>query len=144
LLEPMLKYLQDEQSSCVILKNKEVFYRSSFIGVKPLLKFMESYKDEPVPSDLVLVDKIIGKAALLLSVKLGIREIYTPLASLPALEAAQLHGVQLYAKITVPYIVNRDKTGMCPLEESVLHTMDPEEAFLNIKAAITKLMAGKP
>jgi len=143
LLENMLKLLQDENSSCVILKENDLFYRSSFIGVKPLLQFMESVRETGIPKDLILVDKVIGKAALLLAVMLGIQEIYTPLTSLSALESAKLHGVRLHAKEIVPYIVNREKTGMCPLEQSVVHTEDPEEALRNIRAAIAVLMAQK-
>lgn len=143
MLENMLNLLQEENSSCVILKDHTLFYRSSFIGVKPLLHFMEHCGEAGIPEDLILVDKVIGKAALLLAVKMGIREIYTPLASLSALAAAELHGVHLHAKETVPYIVNREKTGMCPLEQSVVHTNDPEEALKSIRAAVAVLMAKK-
>lgn len=140
----MIKLLEEENSSCVILKENKPFYRSSFIGVKPLLQFMESYQGYAVPQNLILVDKVIGKAALLLAVKLGIREIYTPLASLSALEAAKLQNVQLHAREIVPYIVNRHQTGLCPLEQSVVDTLDPEEALKNIRAAVAVLMAQKP
>ena len=144
MLRNMLKLLQEKQSSCIILKENELYYQSNFIGVKPLLHFMESCGEDKIPDDLILIDKVIGKAALLLAVKLGIREIYTPLASHSAVEAAAHKGVDLFAEETVPYIVNRENTGMCPMEQSVMQTEDPEEAHKNIRAAIAILMAQKP
>lgn len=144
MLKKMLKLLQENNSSCIILKQNEIYYQSNFIGVKPLLHFMEICGEDNTPDDLILIDKVIGKAALLLAVKLGFRKIYTPLASHSAVETAEQKGVQLFAVETVPYIVNREKTGMCPLEQSVMHTEDPEEAHKNIRAAIAILMAQKP
>lgn len=144
MLDSRLDLLKEGNTSCVIIKNDEILYRSGFIGVKPLLHFMEQYEERSLPTDLILIDKVIGKAALLLAVKLGIKEIYTPLTSLTALEAAELHQVKLHAEKTVPYIINREKTGMCPLEQSVTDTMDPEEALTNIRQAIAVLMSRNP
>lgn len=134
--------LEDNQSSCVILKGEEIVYTSSYIGVKPLLVFMKEGNDY-TPSELVLVDKVIGKAALLLAAKIGIPLIYTPVTSLAALAAAKEHQISLYAAEVVPYIENRDKTGMCPIEMSVKNTTDLDEAFANITETIKVLMAAK-
>lgn len=134
--------LEANQSTCVILKGEEIIYTSSYIGVKPLLVFMKEPNDYK-PSELVLVDKVIGKAALLLAAKIGITEIYTPVTSLAALAAAKEHHISLNAAEVVPYIENRTKTGMCPIEMSVTNTSDLDEAFLNISNTISMLMAAK-
>lgn len=134
--------LEDNQSTCVILKGDEIIYTSSFIGVKPLLMFMKEPKVYE-PSELILVDKVIGKAALLLAAKIGITEIYTPVTSLAAITAAKEHQISLNAAEVVPFIENRDKTGMCPIEMSVKNTNDLDEAFQNISESIKVLMAVK-
>jgi len=134
--------LEDNHSTCVILKGDEIIYTSSFIGVKPLLVFMKESRDYE-PSELTLVDKVIGKAALLLAAKIGITEIYTPVTSLAALAAAKAHHIRLYAIEAVPFIENRDKTGMCPIEMSVIDTNDFDEAFHRINETIKVLMAAK-
>lgn len=134
--------LEDNQSTCIILKGDLIIYTSSFIGVKPLLNFMKEPKNDE-PDELILVDKVIGKAALLLAAKIGIREIYTPVTSLAALAAAKEHHISLYAAEVVPFIENRTKTGMCPIEMSVKNTDDLDEAFLNISETIKVLMAAK-
>ena len=134
--------LEENHSTCVILKGEEIIYTSSYIGVKPLLVFMKEPKVYEA-SELILVDKVIGKAALLLAAKIGITEIYTPVTSLAALAAAKEHNISLYAAEVVPYIENRTKTGMCPIEMSVTNTNDLNEAFHNISDTIKVLMVAK-
>lgn len=142
LLEEMLNLLVSTESSCLIYRNQDLVFTSRHIGVKPLLRFMEAPCREALPGDpLVLVDKVIGKAALLLAVLLGIRTIYTPLASQAAVASAAHHGIALHAREIVPSIRNRQNTGLCPLEQSVLATEDPEEALKRIRAVIAILMA---
>jgi len=131
--------LEKHDAACIILKNNEIIFTHAGIGVKPLIAFMEKPLEER-SGDLVLVDKVIGKAALLMAVKLGIRNIYTPLVSEEALDAATVHGVIIEALETVPYIINRTNDGKCPLEQSVTGIYDPEEAFVKIKQAIAELM----
>lgn len=132
--------LEQNDSTCIILKDGQIIYTSSFIGVKPLLVFMENHRDVS-PEGLVLVDKVIGKAALMLAARMRFRVIYTPVTSLAALASAKELQISLNAAQVVPYIKNRTNTGMCPIEMSVLHTNDLEEAYVNINEAIRKLMA---
>ena len=143
LSETMLRLLEEENAACLIYRGETLLHRSQSIGVKPLLEFMENHPEESEEHDLLLIDKVIGKAALLLSVLLSIKTIHTPVASKAAVEAAKIHGVMLHAETVVPYITNREKNGMCPLEQSVLDTNDPQVALENIRAAIRILMAGK-
>ena len=143
LSEIMLKRLEEKEASCLIYNNGELLYTSNFIGVKPLLDFMEQYPLDFTGQKLVLVDKVIGKAALLLSKLIGIQDIYTPLASSVAIDSASLHNVALYAESIVPYIRNRDNTGMCPLEQSVIGIDDPILALEKIRETIVILMKNK-
>ena len=143
LSEIMLKRLEEKEASCLIYNNGELLYTSSFIGVKPLLVFMEQYPQGFADQKLVLVDKVIGKAALLLSSLIGIQDIYTPLASNLAVDAASLHNIALHAESVVPFIKNRDNTGMCPLEQSVMGIDDPILALEKIREAIAILMKNK-
>lgn len=131
--------LETHDAACIILRENEIIFTHAGIGVKPLIAFMEKPIEER-SGNLILVDKVIGKAALLMAVKLGIRNIYTPLASEEALDAAKVHRVSIEALETVPYIINRTNDGKCPLEQSVTGIYDPEEAFVKIKMAISELM----
>lgn len=139
-LEQANQLLKDLNSTCIILKNDEIIYKSSFIGVKPLIMFLNEHDDVHGNEELILIDKIIGKAALLLAVKCGIKKIFTPVISQEALEAAKHYGVMWESAKIVPHIINREGNGKCPIEASVTDTMDLDEAYRNIKAVIAELM----
>lgn len=139
-LEQGNQLLRDLNSSCIILKNDEVIYKSSFIGVKPLLLFLNEHSDVQKGEKLILIDKIIGKAALLLAVKCGIKKIFTPVISQEALEAAKHYCIEWNADKVVPYIINREGNDKCPIEASVKDTIDLDEAYRNIKGVIAELM----
>ena len=142
-LQRYSRMLRDRELSCIILKNDEVIYTSTFIGVKPLLMFMQEGTIIGENDTLTLVDKVIGKAALLLAVKCGIDRIYTPILSEEALAAAAHYQIPVEAEKVVPYIVNRARNGKCPIETSVMDTLDLDEAYENIKGAIAILMKQK-
>lgn len=131
--------LEYHKCTCIILKNDKIIYKSAYNGVRPLLLFLS----ENIPLDkndkLILIDKVIGRAAMLLAAKCGIDEIFTPVMSLEALEVAKFYNIVCTAGNTVPYIINRDKTGKCPIESSVSQTIDLEEALTNIKRTVAEL-----
>ncbi|MDF2674896.1 MAG: hypothetical protein K0R09_3164 [Clostridiales bacterium] len=139
-LELANQLLKDYKATCIILKNEEIIYTSTHIGVKPLLLFLNQQVTLEKDDRLTLIDKIIGKAALLLAVKCKINRIYTPIISAEALTAAKHYNIEWEADSIVPHIINREGTGKCPIEASVTDTIDLDEAFDNIKGAIAQLM----
>lgn len=80
-------------------------------------------------------DKIVGKAAALLFILGKVTSIYAGVVSRPALDVFSAHGVSAQYGRVVSNIINRDKTGICPMEQAVLDIFDPEEAFLALCAA---------
>lgn len=142
-LEQANQLLKGYNCSCIILKNDEIIYTSSFIGVKPLLIFLDKKTSLKEGERLILIDKIIGRAALLLAAKCGITEIYTPIISEEALSAAEYYNIKCSASKTVPYIINRQGTGKCPIEESVTDILNLDDAIWNIKGVIAELMKQK-
>ena len=137
-----LQLLDDRGRTCILLKDKEVIYESDSLGVKPLrLLRMDNFQKEK-GAQLVLIDKVIGKGALMLAELLGVDEIHTPLASEKALSYSQQVRIPLYYETLVPFIENRDRSGMCPIENAVKDTQDPNLGEKNIEAAIEILMRG--
>lgn len=86
-------------------------------GVAPMVDFLREGKEL---SGFSAADKVVGKAAAMLFVKAGIKELYAETVSQSAKELLESFGVGLSFKTLVPYIINRDKTGMCPMESTVL------------------------
>lgn len=76
-----------------------------------------------------VADKVVGKAAAMLLVRGGAIEVYAEIISIPALEAFKKHKVLcLYGEL-VKNIVNRDRSGICPMEQAVLDVDDVAKAY---------------
>ena len=76
-----------------------------------------------------VADKVVGKAAAMLFVRGGIKEVYAEIISEPALEVFKRHGVPCAFGELVKNIINRTNTGICPMEQAVLDENDIERAY---------------
>jgi hypothetical protein len=88
----------------------------------PLLELEEFLGTHELPrSTLSLRDKIVGRAAALLIVRLGIPEVYAGILSRHGLDALRLHGVRVGYDELVERIA-------CQTEDLLADVTDPEEA----------------
>lgn len=76
-----------------------------------------------------VADKVVGKAAAMMMVRGGAIEVYAEIISEPALEVFKNHKTVCLYREVVPNIINRDKTGICPMEMAVLGVDDVERAY---------------
>jgi hypothetical protein len=116
--------------TCVIKENQAIIYTSKKRGVAPILDFY--HQANFVKKDYTVIDKIMGKSAVLLSLLIGAKHIQTPTISEPGLAIAKHHKIQVDYDRVVPYIMNRDNTGPCPIENSVLDIDDVELGYQRI------------
>ena len=63
----------------------------------------------------------------------GVKQVYTNLISTPAREMLEKAGIQVFASEEVEMILNRDKTGQCPMDQSLNETDDPAECVAMLK-----------
>lgn len=84
-------------------------------GVAPLLKLL----DEGRLGGMLVMDKVVGRAAAAICVVGGAKKVVTHLAGEGAAKVCAAAGVELSAEVTVPSILNRDRSGSCPMEEAV-------------------------
>jgi len=116
--------------TCVIYLNNEIVFTSTEKGVKPMLDF---YHQTPtLETDYVVVDRIMGRGAVILAKLIHANTIITPMISASALELAQTYHMTITYNELVPFIINRDKTGHCPIETSVLDITDPQIGYQTI------------
>ena len=93
-----------ERCSCVIRER----------GVKDLFRLL---KEEPVMlRGAFIADKVVGKAAAALMVLGGVRELFADVISHPALELLARYRVRVSYTVAVDHIINRTRTGWCPME----------------------------
>ena len=102
-------------------------------GVAPLMKLLKEDKSQLI--DSIVVDKVIGKAAALLMVFAGVKEVFTPTISSPAVEVFKNHDIKITFDSEVDRIINRKGDGLCPMETLCLDIDNPEEAFFKISGS---------
>ena len=87
-------------------------------------------------------DKIVGKAAALLYVYMGIKAVYADVLSVAAENVLRDNGIAYEYGEKVYYIINRKGDGPCPMEHAVANISSPQEALEAVKQKL-KSLAGK-
>ena len=133
------KLIQDDILSgkyvVVICDENEILYSSDSRGIKPIV---EAY-DSKLPLGLYAGDKVVGKAAAQIFHLIGIKYLYAGVISKPAYEYIKTTDIEVeYAELT-DRILNRDKDGMCPMEEIALHSNDDKETLIKVKEKLQEL-----
>jgi len=126
-LQEAIHKLKQDSLSCIAFR-EDFEYVSTLRGIKPLLQPLS--QDPNYFRDAMLVDRVIGKSAAFLVIKGHIKSLHALTISQHALDLLDKHKIPVTYDQLVPYIINNAKTGMCPMEESVLNTEDVEEAFM--------------
>ena len=115
----------------IVVKKDDKVFTSSDRGVKPLLHLLEDEKG--FLDGASVADKVIGKAAALLMVLGGIKEVHTNVISEPAVEVFEKHHIPYFYEEKVKRIINRKGDGLCPMETLCMDVEEPSEAFEKIK-----------
>ena len=134
-LDRACEILFDEQATCVVISGEDV-YISHERGVKPLLKLLDEKRDVVGAS---AADKVVGKAAAMIYVLLGIKELHAYVISSLAVEFLRAHNVSVRYDKLVPMIRNRTDTGFCPMEQATKDINEPNEALLAIRKRLSEL-----
>jgi hypothetical protein len=103
-------------------------------GIRPPLQWLR--EDPSLLRGAEVSDKVVGKAAALLFCYGGVRSIWAETMSEAAAEFLGAAGVAYQYDILVPAILNREGTGLCPMEQKALAVDDPAQAFRIFDALI--------
>lgn len=134
-LAKAVETLKSGAYTCVLCKGDRL-YTATERGVKPLLSWLHDGTDL---RDFAAADKVVGKAAALLYVLLGVRAVYAPVMSKAAFETLAKNGIDAHCDRTVKHIMNRAGTGLCPMEETVMDIDDPQKAKERIVARLNAM-----
>ena len=135
----LIKKLNTSDHTLVIWDGDNFIGRSG-IGVKPLMTFLREDKDFFHGKEVA--DTIIGKAAALLLVASGASAVYGQTMSRSAINLLDQYQIPYGYETLVDHIQNRDKTGLCPLEDAVQNINEPSQAFDAVENRIQELMNG--
>lgn len=121
----------------IVVQKKEQQFTSTKRGIAPILELINN--DVNFLKDAIVADKVIGKAAALLLIYGKVKYIHADVISELAIEVLNQYNISFTYDQKVPYIINRTKTDMCPMERCVLGINEPEHAFISLKEAVAKL-----
>ena len=121
--------------TCVWCRDDELL-TSKEAGLRPLLTRIREGKDL---NEFYAADKIVGRAAAFLYVKLGAAGVYAPVMSRGAKELLAEYNIPAEADELTENIRNRQNTGLCPMECAVSSCGSPEAAYAAILEAIRKM-----
>jgi ABC-type Mn2+/Zn2+ transport system ATPase subunit len=123
--------------SLALYHGKNTIYQTDGPWLYPLLGLEKWLAENPVDtSDLLIYDKIIGRASALLITRLGFRSVRTDLISDLAVMAFESNGIAWKA-------TERTDRILCATETLLEHTTDPEEAHRLIVARAQAARAGQ-
>ena len=136
MIDELMVTLHAQNCSCVIANRGEVrCFRER--GIKDLYQLYIS--DKQFLSGAVLADKVVGKAAAALMIMGGVKQIYADVISIAALNLLAKTNITVQYAESAPYIINRSKTDLCPMEKATQHINDLDEIFHEIDAFVSSL-----
>lgn len=121
LVAEMLSLVRGGSAAVVTARGGVIAARESGRGLQPILKL---HADGAL-ADAIVADKVIGRAAAAICVAGGAREVRALVMSADAKKLLDEHGIPSGAEALVPKILNRDRSGSCPMELKVEAVDDP-------------------
>jgi zinc transport system ATP-binding protein len=118
---------QVQEPTLTVFRNGTPIYTSNSKWLHPLFDLEAYLADDPIqPENLILQDKIIGKAAALLIHRLGFRTVEAGILSRLGEAVLQRYGIAYTYELLVDRIHCQTETLLADVE-------DPEEAYRLVK-----------
>ena len=116
------------------------YFESRERGVKPLLSWLDEGTDLMGYS---AADKAVGAGAAMLYCLLGVRRVHGKIMSVSAVKILRAQGIEASWDLLAEHILNRSKSGLCPMECALMGTEDPEDGLPIIRRTLQSLAQGK-
>jgi hypothetical protein len=126
------EFLESGDSLRVYVEDMLVF-SSRKEGLMPLLEYIDRLAIDHL--GVTILDKIMGNAAALLSIKAGCQEAGSPLGSQLAIATLEKYGIKYRLNRIIPYIKQPYSADMCPMEKLSIDK-DPEGFYALMKTKI--------
>ena len=129
----MLEML-NRQGLSLLVFNHDSLTTHSNRGIRDLLLLISEQPERL--HGAVVADKVIGKSAAAIMIVGGVKEVHTNLICTPARELFETNGVRVFAAEEVPMILNRDRSGMCPMDTRIANIESIEECVAILQAGL--------
>lgn len=135
-MEELIRLLNEGGYSCVV-RHRDETRTFSRRGVADLYDLCRTDRD--FLQGAWLADKVIGKGAAALMVLGGVARVWTRVISTPALSLLRNGGVEVAFAEEVPCIINRTRTGRCPLETLCDVSDNPAALYPVIESFVSRM-----
>ncbi len=123
--QPLFDEFLTSKNTLRVYKGSKLIFTSDKDKLLPLVEYIHKFASKY--RNIVIFDKIIGRAAALLCIKANCREVYSPLGSQLAIEVMEKYSIKHHLTQIVPCIQKPNK-DMCPMETLSIGK-DPEEFY---------------
>ncbi len=135
-LEHAMRLLSEDPALTCVLCCGDALYTSTARGISPMLDFADAGVSL---SGFSAADRIVGKAAAMLFVLSNVKDIYAEVTTPAAVELLRAYGIRVSWRTLTDHIVNRDGTGLCPMEEAVRDLSEPKSGEVAIRRTRERL-----
>jgi hypothetical protein len=120
--------------SFVVVKNGKLLTGKRGDGVKPILYAIEEVGNDMQGSTVGY--RTLGKASALLCAYAKVAGVYAPQATKKAIAVLIRANIPGRADEMIPYVKNKEGTGVSPFETMLIDVDSPEEAYKILKNKI--------
>lgn len=137
MMEDLIDILHNGNHSLVVANGDVATFDGR--GVSDLYRILN--EDTGFLEGAAIADKVVGKAAAALMILGGVKELYADVISQPALDLFADSGIHASYGTVVSHIINRTRTGWCPLEERCKTVKKAEDCLAVIEEFTTKMLS---
>jgi len=113
------------EKNCSIVASNGYFSYDS--GIKPVIS--KIIEDRYFFKDLIIADKVIGKASAMLFAYSKAKKVFAFTLSKSGKQILDKYGIEYEYDKLVDYIINNKGDDMCPMEKTVKDIDDLNEAY---------------
>ena len=129
-MDKIKSLLLQQDYTCVVLDRHNNIISSKENGIRPIMRLV--LNDAKALEEAFIADKVIGAAAATIIIESDVKECYGQIMSESAINLLKSSNVKYSFASTVPVILNRDKTGLCPMEK-MTKDLDSATAYSVLK-----------
>jgi hypothetical protein len=137
-LSRYLEQLMNSESNLMVFKDDVLVFSSQSRGIAPLIEAIDTVCRGSL-AGVKTADRVVGKAAALLNLYMGVSEVHAGVISRGAKELLSEHGVGYEFLDETDVVKAKDGVVFCPFERLVWDVSDPEEAHALIRAKLAEL-----
>ena len=141
-LETCRRYMDENDLKCVVADEEKIVYQSDAKGIIPMLELLELYEKNDI-HPVYQADRIMGKAAMIIAVHCGIRQIYSDVVSKTAFRIAECNDIKVDYGDLVDRILDPTRSKEGPFEAALHHIdeNDFEKSLQTIRETLEKIKA---